>query len=197
MYTKKVIGALILLFIFFTANAVYAYEIGGKWLLQGGGFAEKEFVRTELTVHGDLNIDTLLENGNTYARGYNLNVWLDATKLGINIWWYKGYLALTAPLKLPELDPTTNEPFELPPVTVDGITYKVTFVSTTSGTVKIYGILPDEGIEINSESAIWKEGTEKPNIPDKTSGCDTTGFSLGWTLLATLFLLQRRRRKRS
>ena len=155
--------------------ALAEYDIGGWWLLEGSGYAEKGFVRAELTDSGTLNIQTQTEDGVRYVLGYSLDLRLDASRLNINAWKYSKIVLLDVPVPLPELNPTTNNPFELPPVTVDGLTYEVTFTSTTSGTVKLYGYLDIDvvgNIGVDSISAIWKSGTAKPDIDDMTSGCN-------------------------
>lgn len=187
-----VIGALLLM-----AGAAFAeYDISGRWLLEGTGYAEKGGLRVSLEDEGYLDINTETTDGVQYLTGYDVKVTLDASKLGINAWEYKNSVTLQTPVKIPELDPTTNEPFELPAVTVDGMTYQITFTTTESGTIKIYGDLDVDTVgtvEINSESAIWKEGTEKPDIPDMSSGCNA-GMSLG-VLLTLLPLVGLYRRK--
>lgn len=151
------------------------YDISGWWLLEGSGYAEKGFVRAELTDSGTLDIKTQTEDGVRYVLGYSLDLRLDASRLDINAWKYSKIVLLDVPVPLPELNPTANDPFELPPVTVDGLTYEVTFTATTSGTVKIYGYIDIDvvgSVGIDSVSAIWKSGTDKPDIADMTSGCN-------------------------
>ncbi|MDR1376189.1 MAG: hypothetical protein LBJ22_01660 [Synergistaceae bacterium] len=155
--------------------AFAAYDISGWWLLEGGGFAEKGFVRTELTDSGTLDIQTKTEDGVQYILGYSLNLRLDASRFNINAWKYSNIVLLDVPVPVPELTPTTNEPFELPRFTVDGLTCEITFTTTTSGTVRIYGYIDVDvvgSIEINSISTIWKNGTDKPETSDMTSGCN-------------------------
>jgi hypothetical protein len=171
--------------LFLSSKMAFAdYDVGGRWLLEGGGFAQKDILRVELTDEGVLDIQTQVEDGVRYVLGYSVDLWLDASKLGINAWEYSKTVSLQPPIPIPELDPTLNDPFELPPVTVEKMTYKVAFTSTTSGTVYIYGNLDIDvvgEVEIDSASAIWKEGTEKPDIPEMTSGCNT---GIAWMALA-------------
>jgi hypothetical protein len=172
------------------------YDVGGQWLIEGGGFAEKGFVRAEMTLDGTLDIQTQAESGDQYVQGFTLAMRLDATRLNINTWKYSKAAALKVPVKLPELRPTTNEPFELPAVPVDDLTVEVTFTSTTSGTVKINGYIDVDVVgqtEIQSESAIWKEGTPKPDIPDRTSGCNGVfGGGYGAILAVLLWAMLRK-----
>jgi hypothetical protein len=187
-----------LVIVFFERSPSLAWDIDGRWLLEGGGYASKGVVRVALEDSGFLDILTATENGEQYLTGYDVRVVLDASRLGINAWEYSKKVTLTIPVRVPELDPTMSRPFALPAVTVDGMTYQVTFTSTTSGTVKIYGELDVDvagRVDIDSESAIWKQGTERPDIDDKMSGC-SAGVPL-WALLLMLPpALAKRGRKR-
>jgi hypothetical protein len=105
---------------------------------------------------------------------------------------------LDVPVAVPELNPTTNAPFKLPQVTVDGLTYEITFTTKTSGTVRIYGYIDVDvvgQIEINSVSTIWKNGTDKPDVSDMTSGC-SGGISWTASLLPALWMILRQRGRR-
>jgi hypothetical protein len=188
-----VLTAVVVLFMFSKAVAA-DYDISGKWLLEGGGFAEKGVLRVELTDEGFLDIRTKVEDGTRYVLGYSVALWLNASRLGINAWEYSKNVDLELPIPIPSLNPTVNDPFKLPPVTVDRLTYKVTFTSISSGTVDIYGSLDVDvigDVEIDSASAICKEGTEKPDIPDMTSGCNS-GI-IGAALVLGVFWVCRKR----
>jgi Synergist-CTERM protein sorting domain-containing protein len=168
----------------FSKMAFADYDVAGRWLLEGGGFAQKDFLRVKLTDEGVLDIQTQVKNEVLYVSEYSVNLRLDASRLGINAWKYSENVRLQNPIRIPDLDPTLNDPFKLPRVTVDKMTYEVVFTSTTSGTVNIYGKLDVDvvgEVEIDSVSAIWKEGTKKPDIPDMTSGCSA---GIAWTALA-------------
>ena len=176
------------------------YDIGGRWLLEGGGYAEKG-IRVSLNVDGHLDVATRVEDGVRYLTGYTLRAYLTASRLNIDAWEYKAEENFSTPIQLPELRPTTNRPFALPAVTVDGLTYRVTFTSTESGTVTITGDADIDVVgstEINSDSAIWKEGTPRPNIEDTSSGCNAgwAGFLLFLALLLPLALKRRAVRTR-
>jgi hypothetical protein len=189
---RRVLAAFFVLLLI--PGAAFAdYDIGGRWLMEGGGFAEKSFVRSEMTLDGTMDIQTQTEGEDRYILGFSLTMRLNASRFNISAWKYSKVVVLNAPIPLPELRPTTNEPFVLPPVPVEGLVYEVTFTSTTSGTVKIYGNIDVDvagKIEIDSESAIWKEGSAKPDIPDKTSGCNA-GFWGVWGVWAVLAILPR------
>jgi hypothetical protein len=152
-------------------TAFAEYDPTGRWLLEGSGFAEKSFLRVELTDWGELDIRTEVENGTRLVTGYGVQATLNASKLNINAWKYSASSVFQVPLEVPKVDPTANEPFKLPSFTSDGLTYEVEFTSASAGTVKIYGEI-DRGIEINSINTLWKEGMEKPSTSDMTSGCD-------------------------
>jgi hypothetical protein len=172
-------------------TAFAEYDIAGWWLLEGNGYAEKSFVRTELADVGRLNIKTQTEDGVQYLLGYSLDLWLDVSRFNINAWKYSRVVSWDVPIPLPELDPTMNDPFELPPVTVEGLTYELALTTTTSGTVKIYGYLDIDvvgTVGINSMSTIWKNGTKRPiDTSGLSSGCNTSWTI--WTLLTLLTLL--------
>ena len=139
---RKTIFSIIAVILLLAEKTAYAdYDISGRWLLEGGGFAEKSALRVELTDEGFLDIQTQIEGDVRYVLGYSVGLWLNASKIGVNAWEYHKKVDLEFPIPMPSLDPTMSEPFELPPVTVDRLTYEVTFTSLLSGTVKIYGHL--------------------------------------------------------
>jgi hypothetical protein len=183
MRKSVILTAFIVLFLF-SETAFADYDISGKWLLDGGGYAEKGILRVKLTDEGYLDIRTEMVDEVRYVLGYSVLFRLNASRLGINAWEYKKTVDLQYPVPLPDVRPTVNDPFELPPVTVDGLTYGVVFTSITSGTVDIYGSLDVDFVGmvgIDSTSFIWKEGTEKPDISDKSSGCS---LGMAWMILA-------------
>ena len=186
---KSIFAAIIGMFLLcFPATGFAEFDPYGNWFLEGGGYAEKSFLRVELNAWGELFVRTTLENGVRYVTGYDVRATLDATRLNINAWEYSASTTLQVPVRAPNANPTLNDPFELPPVTYDGLTYKVEFTSATSGTIWIYGYV-DGGVEINSESIVWKEGTEKPYNSDMTSGCDAGAGAAALPLVAFVFAL--------
>ncbi|MDR1378097.1 MAG: hypothetical protein LBJ36_03505 [Synergistaceae bacterium] len=182
-----------LLFLFLAPGSVLAdydiYDISGPWFIEGGGFVEKGIARVEMTLDGTLDMRTQIESGDQYFLGFSLAMQLNASKLNINAWRYSKVVILNTPVKVPELAPTMSNSFKLPPVSVDGLVYEVTFTSTTSGIVKISGYIDVDivgQVEISSESAIWKKNSPKPDISNKASGCNS-GFWEGWVIVVMLF----------
>ena len=156
-----------------------SYDIAGRWMIEGEGYGEKR-VRVQLA-------------------GYDLWLRIDASRLNIKAWTERYRETLHVPVPLPDLQPTLNKPFSLPAVrTKEGLIYKVTLTSVTSGKVDIYGTIDLDVIgrtEIQSTSAIWKEGTGKPRIDDVQSGCGL-GLGMGAMLLMVPLLLPLARRRR-
>ena len=184
---RSILAAIIWIFIN-SATAFAEFNPYGKWYFEGGGFAEKLFVRVELNAWGELHIRTTLESGDRYLTGYDIDATIDATRFDINAWEYSTDTTLEYPVPVPEVNPTLNNPFKLPKVTYEGLTYEVELTSAASGIVKIYGYLSG-GIEVDSKSALWKSGTKKPDIPDMTSGCDA--FCGAASLLLAALVLAR------
>jgi hypothetical protein len=180
---KSIIAAFIVILLSMPETAFAEFDPYGRWLLDGGGYAEKSFVRVELSANGELFVRTELEDGVRYVTGCDVTATLDASRFNINAWKYSSSTDLQHPVMVPEANPTLNEPFELPPVTYDGLTYEVTFTSASSGTIRIYGRV-DAGVDINSTSVVWKEGTERPRVKDASSGCDTGGGAAALLLAA-------------
>ena len=176
-----------------------SYDIAGRWLIQGEGYGEKR-VRVQLALEGTLDIHTAIHEGKRCITGYDLWLRLDASRMNIKAWTERYSETLRVPVPLPELRPTLSNPFYLPPVkTKEGLTYEVTLTSVTSGKVDIYGTIDLDVIgrtEIQSTSAIWKEGTERPGIEDVQSGCGI-GPGLGAMLLLVPLLPPLARRRRS
>ena len=163
-----------------------SYDIAGRWLMQGEGFGEKSPVRIQLTLDGYLDLHTDVVGGQRCITGYDLWLRIDATRLTIKTWSERYSETLKVPVPLPELRPTLNKPFVLPEVrTKEGLTYKVTLTSVSSGKVDIYGVIDLDVVgstEINSESIVWKEGTSKPDTKQLLSGCGI-GSGAGFLLL--------------
>lgn len=177
-----------------------SYDIAGRWLMSGEGFGEKSPVRIRLTLDGDLDLYTGIVEGRRCVTGYDLWLRINASRLDIKTWSERYSETLHVPVPLPELRPTLNEPFALPAVrTKEGLIYKVTLTSVTSGTVDIYGVIDLDVVgatEIKSEGLVWKEGTKKPETKDLLSGC-RAGTGLGALFLLIPLLLRRAKGARS
>ena len=179
-----------LLLFLLTATAGFAaptQTIGGKWLAEGAGFAEKSILRVELTADGYINIHSTISGDVETITGYDVSATLHATKAEFNAWSYSDTEQLAAPIPITDFNPTVSDPLTLPSFTVDGLTYTITLTSTTSGTVKLRGNVNIDGFgncEVNADCALWKEGTPKPDIPDTGSGCNAGAAGI----LAMLFI---------
>jgi hypothetical protein len=164
-----------------------ARAVGGDWLFYGEGFAEKSFLRVSMYANGTLEIKSSAAGGTEEISGYEVWGELDASRLGINAWDYHGEHTLARPLHVDDFNPTLNEPYTLPPFSIDGLTYTVEFTSVSSGTVKIRGFVYIDSVgecEVNADCALWRQGTKMPEIPDTGSGCETAGA--GSTLAAAV-----------
>lgn len=196
-----------LVFVMIVMMSVVAegYDISGEWNIYGTGFVEKSFVRISLELRGEMYLTTnevyrlshdiinVLSNDastlisrdkvNEYSdclTGYDINLRLyafDNTGLDIKIWDDNLPNGIRIPVVFPDFEPTVNNPFVLPAVTHNGISYQVAFTSESSGKVRIRGYFDTDyvgGIEINSDCAVWKNGTSRPVTDSNTSsGCDS------------------------
>ncbi|MBQ7561343.1 MAG: hypothetical protein IJS99_05880 [Synergistaceae bacterium] len=190
------------------------YDISGAWLVHGEGFAEKSFVRSSLELTGDMTLTTrtlreisrdiqaliinnetvtdlsneLLDSDMKALTDYNIHIRLDATSLNIKAWEEYLLNGIKIPILLPEMRPTNNEPFTLPAVTYEGLTYQVTFTDIDSGTVRITGYIDVDLVgscEINSDSSIWRNGTSEPTRSSSSSGCNSGMGIFEFALLLT------------
>ena len=191
-----VLGALaIVMCLVPVALADETWDPEGRWLIEGGGYGEKSFLRLQLSLNGTMDIHTALSGDVRVITGYDISMRLDTSRADVKTWTEDIHERLHIPAPLPELRPTVNEPFTLPPVSAEGLTYRVTLTSTTSGTVDIYGTIDLDVLgdtEINSVSAVWKQGTKKPDVEDLESGCNAGTFP--GALLLLPFLRRRRGR---
>jgi hypothetical protein len=170
-----------------------SYAIGGRWLVEGEGTAKKDILRVNLFAEGTMDIKSATEDGTESILGYESHATLDASRLGINAWEHYGSYQLPIPVPVSGFDPSMSEPFRLPPFTIDmpdgALTYTVELTSVHSGTVNISGYINLDIVDrtdINANCAIWREGTPKPDMPEKTWGCDAGS---GWASLFASVLL--------
>lgn len=196
---KTVTGLLLIVVLLSLAGAAFAaYDMTGRWLIEGSGYAEKGAVRVALKDEGTLDIHTKTEGRVQYITGYALKIRLNASKLGINAWENSSTITFQTPIQVPSHNPTSNAPFDLPTIKVDRMTYKIRFTSTTSGTAKIYGFMDIDNVgtvEINSDNIVWKQGSPKPIIDDNMNGCNVGVSLLGLLMGTPLFVLMRRKQK--
>ncbi|MCR4817847.1 MAG: hypothetical protein K5841_02685 [Fretibacterium sp.] len=194
----KGIGMLVLLAFFCAGTGEgAAWNISGPWLVEGTGYVDWKGIRSSLELDGNMTIYTV-ESGDIWAiTSYDLTLELDATVAGIGVWddhlqeVFHDHIPL-----LESLNPSLGDPFRLPAVTTkDGLTYRITFTSETSGTVDISGedsrLGSVSGLKIGSESALWKSGTPKPGVNDASSGCNAGKKGLFSLAAAALLMIYR------
>ena len=209
---RKILLACMILVVGTVSAIGEEYDISGLWNIEGDGFAEKSFVRISLAVNGNMTLTTastqevlddavsrdlvrqeyadradILSGDLSFLTGYDINLEITATDLDISAWNDHIPNGIRIPVPLPEMRPTNNQPYELPvQANVDGLNCKVTLTSTTSGKIRITGYIDLYSLgstEINSDCAIWKNGTPKPQTESETkSGCDS-GFSVMMLLM--------------
>lgn len=190
--------ALMLLCSLSAADEYDEYILPGPWHIKGQGFGERVPIRLQLNLTGNMNIttsalkdisnDTYIRSGDQTVNinqldedmkaltGYDLYMRLNLTGAGFKAWDEQFPNGIRVPVLLPNMRPTVNDPFELPPVTVDDITYRVTFTSPTQGKVRINGYTDVDVVgtcEINADCAIWRDGYPEPELESETdSGCN-------------------------
>lgn len=202
---KRLVTALMMILLSCSSIAAEEYDISGLWYIKGTGFAEKSFVRISMELIGDMTLttskvselsgdiinvlsedaETLISRDNLDEKlnaltGYEINLKINAmTNAGFDIRAWSDHLPnyIRIPIIFPELRPTLSKPFTLPAVSKDGLSYQVTFTSTTSGKVRIRGYVDFDVVgstEINSDCEIWKSGTPEPGTDEETkSGCNS------------------------
>ena len=205
----------LLLLMLLTVTFAEAYELSGTWNIYGTGFVEKSFVRISLKLAGEMELFTckvselsddvlqILSNDtvtviNRYdvdqnlscLRAYDINLRvyaLDKSGIDVKIWDDNIPNGIRLPIVYPEFEATLNDPFTFPSVTQNGLTYTVSFTSETSGKLRVQGYIDTSigDIELNSDAAIWKNGTPQPSTESETkSGCNS-----GLGIFALMMLL--------
>ena len=193
---------LFLLAVMIASSAEGYGTFSGEWELYGEGFAEKGFVRMSLEIDGDMNIsvsslsglpasvvnvvsddwETVIsrdEAGFFYdcLTGLDMNLRVYASSLGMKI--YDDYMpnGITEPYLMLDFIPSLNEPLVLPDLPMEGMLVRLTLTSENAGKVWIRGNINTSyagEIELNTECAIWKKGTERPGLDNGgKSGCDS------------------------
>ena len=207
MRVKNIAAVLVLMLIMCLPVAADEYDeavIPGLWHIKGQGFGEYSPIRLQLKITGDMQITTAklseLSADNQYIKsgdetiqldiekypeladmkaltGYEVYMSLELTGAGFKAWDEDFPNGIRIPVLLPNLRPTVNEPFVLPSITHDNITYRVSFTSPTSGKVRINGYTDVDYIgscEINADCAIWRDGYPEPELDEETkSGCNS------------------------
>lgn len=183
-----------LLCLAFASASDAAYRIGGNWQTEGGGFLEKSFIRVSLSNYGRLEVLSTVTDGTERITGYRVWGELTASGLDVNAWDYQNDITLRVPIPVENFNPSMSEPFEIPPFTIDKLTYRVSLTSVYSGTVRLTGYVDIDGVgecEVKATNAIWKQGTPKPEIPDEESGCNAGAGLCALPALFALFLARR------
>jgi hypothetical protein len=192
---RKLLALLIIIALMPCGTALASeYYLAGRWLAEGGGFAKKSLLRVRLEANGAFDIKSAVENGTERVTGYGVYCELNASRLGINTWSFRTEYELPSPIEVVDFNPTMNDPFRLPPFTIDNLTYTVTLTDANSGTVGISGYVDIDTVgqtEINADCAIWRQGTPKPDIPDTSRGCGIGTGALALLAGGAIFLGRR------
>ncbi|MBQ7220616.1 MAG: hypothetical protein IJS28_06510 [Synergistaceae bacterium] len=204
---RKFAAALVLMLLACSQIAADEYDetiLPGLWHIKGRGFGEYSPVRLQLSLTGNMDVTTAklseisadnqyiksgdetipldLENNPQLAdmkalTGYKIYMRLNLTGAGFKAWDEDFPNGIRIPVLLPNMRPTVNDPFVLPGITYDNLTYQLSFTSPTSGKVRINGYTEVEHLgncEINADCAIWRDGYPEPSLEEETkSGCDS------------------------
>ena len=190
-----------------TADEYDETILPGLWHIKGQGFGEYSPIRLKLNLTGDMNVTTAklseisadqqyIKSGDeiipldleSYPEladmkaltGYDMYMRLELTGAGFKAWDEDFPNGIRIPVLLPNMRPSVDDPFVLPGITYENLTYQVSFTSPTSGKIRINGYTDVDNIgscEINADCAIWRDGYPEPELESETSsGCDS-GFS--------------------
>lgn len=178
-----------------TASAAQ-YHLGGgtRWLTRGEGYAKKgDLLRVAIENSGWFKFDSYISDDVEVLRGYSFHAELDLTEFNIGAWSNGGSYTYETPYIVPAyFSPTVNEPFELPPIKIDGLTYHFKLTSETTGSITVGGVIDVDTvgeIQVSSFNGLAKEGYEIPWV-DSKSGCSVGAAACAIVALAVL----RRRR---
>ena len=189
--------AVILTLIF--SGSAFAFQAGGLWHISGNGFVEKSFIRVSLKITGGATLQTMMIAGTECLTSYDVTVEIDAfdrTGLDINVRDERFADSFNTPVPLPEINPTPENPFTIPAVTLNGLTYEAAFTSANTGTLKVTGFVDIDTIgssEINTSCVIWRDGTPKPEENESSSsGCNSgLGIFAFLTLISGVIIVVR------
>ena len=219
MRAKNFVAVLALMLLVCLPVAADEYDetiIPGLWHIKGRGFGEYSPIRLKLSLSGNMNVTTAklseisadqryIKSGDETIQldlekypeladmkaltGYEVYMSLELTEGGFKAWDENFPNGISVPVLLPNIRPTVNETFVLPSITHDNITYKVSFISPTSGKVRINGYTDVDHLgscEINADCVVWRDGYPEPELEEETnSGCNS-GMSTLLLLLAVI-----------
>lgn len=198
---KKFLVCVMLLMLVTVADG---YDFAGQWWIYGTGFVEKSFVRISLELRGEMTLSSCKVSELSYdvvqvlsndtvtimsredvdenlmcLNGYDINLRvyaLSESGFDVKIWDDNLPNGIRIPIVYPYFEPTVNNPFTLPAVTSNGLTYRVSFTSENAGKIRVTGYIDTSigDIELNSDSTIWRYGTLQPSTESETkSGCNS------------------------
>lgn len=190
---KIFVTALIAVFLAASAGAASAaFRVGGNWLTEGEGFGEWDPIRLELHDKGTLTFLSEISGDYELITGYEMYGKLEVTNFGIKVWDDYDSHTYDYPILVPlNFNPSMSNPFVLPPIKFKDLTYTISFTDVTSGTVSVHGFVDVDTIgtcEVKGDNVIWKEGSEKPDTPNTSSGCAVGGAGAFALFMAALCL---------
>ena len=205
---KKILLSFLIVLISCISVSGEVYDISGLWHIDGEGFAKDSSSGIKLRgkIGTSMNIYTQplsevsqdIIDAENYSEdikcltGYDVHLRIDLSMFKINAWEQDIPSGIRTPIPLPEIRPTLNEPFYLFSFSIDNeeqnMNYALYLTSIYSGIIKINGVIRDldvvGDVEIDSESAVWLDGTEKPET-EEGSGCNS-GMNMLMLLLMIL-----------
>lgn len=195
---KKILSAAAALLLL-TCSATAADEggrflVGGRWMTAGSGWCKYlglgELLRVSFEDSGTLTFHTVMSGDTEVLKSVDIDVKLYVSKLKLTLLDDVISYDLPEPGLVLSRDwrPTVNEPLELPEMRREKLTAKLAIVSEKGGTLLISGTDPKEIYEVWSSNAMWREGSEPPEIPDGGSGCRTGAL---WAVCALAAYLRR------
>ena len=189
----------------------------GEWNIEGEGFAEKSFVRTQLEIKGNMNVsacslsdlpesvvnvmssdwETLISRDEVRGlyqlldclTGLSMNLSVYASSLGVNVYEENNPNEITDPYLFLDIIPSLENPLEFPDMNIGKMNIRLTLTSENAGKVWLKGNINTSylglgEVEINTECAIWKNGTQRPAL----SGGGKSGCDSGMSIFAAMIL---------
>ena len=171
--------SVVILTLIFSGNA-WAFQAAGLWHISGTGFVEKSIIRISLKVTGSTALQTMTIAGTECLTSYDAAIKIDAfDRAGFDINVRDEHFAdsFNTPVPLPDINPTPENPFTIPAITLNGLTYEASFTSENTGTLSVTGYVDIDTVgtsEINTKCVIWRDGTPKPEEDtSSSSGCNS------------------------